>query len=147
MNNQELKRELVNKILLLTKIQQNEVLNIIKKEKINYSSNNNGIFINLTKIDMELINKINLYINYLKNNQENLNKIEVNVEKINEDLNKNWVVISEAIQVILKREGITDGYELLKDFTRKYETLTKREFDHFIDNLDISYDYKMKEKN
>ena len=67
MNNQ-IKRELVNKILELSKIQQNEILNIIKKEKINYSSNNNGVFINLTKLDIGLINKINSYIDYLKNN-------------------------------------------------------------------------------
>lgn len=75
MNNQN-KRELVTKILKLSKIQQNEIFNIIKNEGINYSSNNNGIFINLTKIDISLINKINLYIDYLKNNQENLNRIE-----------------------------------------------------------------------
>tara|TARA_B100000497_G_C7327538_1_gene217460 strand:- start:41 stop:523 length:483 start_codon:yes stop_codon:yes gene_type:complete len=75
MNNQ-IKRELVNKILKLSKIQQNEIFNIIKNEGINYSSNNNGIFINLTKIDISLISKINLYIDYLKSNQENLNRIE-----------------------------------------------------------------------
>ena len=76
----------------MTKIQQNEVLNIIKKEKINYSSNNNGIFINLTKIDMELINKINLYINYLKNNQENLNKIEDYCNDISNLKNSNEMI-------------------------------------------------------
>ena len=75
MNNQ-LKRDLVNKVLKLDKMQQTEVFNIMKKENINYSSNNNGIFINLTKIDINLINKINSYIDYLKKNQENLNKIE-----------------------------------------------------------------------
>jgi hypothetical protein len=75
MNNQ-IKRELVNKILKLSKIQQNEIFNIIKNEGINYSSNNNGVFINLTKIDISLISKINLYIDYLKSNQENLNRIE-----------------------------------------------------------------------
>ena len=75
MDNQ-IKRDLVNKILKLSKIQQNEVFNIIKNEGINYSSNNNGIFINLTKIDIDLISKINVYIDYLKSNQENLNRIE-----------------------------------------------------------------------
>ena len=75
MNNQ-IKRDLVNKILKLSKIQQNEVFNIIKNEGIKYTSNNNGIFINLTKIDIDLISKINVYIDYLKSNQENLNRIE-----------------------------------------------------------------------
>jgi len=75
MNNQ-IKRDLVNKILQLSKIQQNEIFNIINNEGINYSSNCNGIFINLTKIDITLINKITVYIDYLKNNQQNLNRIE-----------------------------------------------------------------------
>ena len=74
--NNKIKKDLVNKILKLSKIQQNEVFNIIKNEGINYSSNNNGIFINLTKIDIDLISKINVYIDYLKSNQENLNRIE-----------------------------------------------------------------------
>ena len=38
MNNQ-LKRDLVNKVLKLDKMQQTEVFNIMKKENINYSSN------------------------------------------------------------------------------------------------------------
>tara|TARA_B110000259_G_scaffold187621_1_gene242534 strand:- start:6099 stop:6581 length:483 start_codon:yes stop_codon:yes gene_type:complete len=72
----QIKRDLVSKILKLSEIQQNEIFNIIKKEGVNYSKNNNGIFINLTKIDIELINKMNSYIDYLENNQEKLNKIE-----------------------------------------------------------------------
>ena len=75
-----------------------------------------------------------------------LNKIEVNVEKINEDLNKNWVVISEAIQVILKREGITNGYELLKDFTRNNSKIGKEELHTFIDKLNVDNKVKLEFK-
>ncbi len=96
MNNQ-IKRDLVSKVLKLNKIQQTEVFNIIRKENINYTCNNNGIFINLTKIDIRLINKINTYIDYLKNNQENLNKIEDycnNITTINDNDGEVYKIIN-----------------------------------------------------
>lgn len=96
MNNQ-IKRDLVSKVLKLNKIQQTEVFNIIRKEDINYTCNNNGIFINLTKIDIRLINKINTYIDYLKNNQENLNKIEDycnNITTINDNDGEVYKIIN-----------------------------------------------------
>ena len=48
-----------------------------------------------------------------------LNKIYVNQEKINLDIENNWIVISEAIQTILRREGFKDPYEIMKQLTRK----------------------------
>ena len=71
-----------------------------------------------------------------------LDKIVVNRTKINEDLEDNWVVISEAIQTILKREGINDGYELLKDFTRNNSKIGKEEIHKFIDELKVSDEVK-----
>ena len=71
-----------------------------------------------------------------------LDKIEVNITKINKDLEDNWVVISEAIQIILKREGINNGYELLKDFTRNNSNIGKDELHIFIDGLNISEEVK-----
>ena len=43
-----------------------------------------------------------------------LGKLEVNEAAIDEDLNKNWAVIAEAIQTILRREGFPKPYEALK---------------------------------
>ena len=76
MNNQQIKKDLVSKILNLTSIQQNEIFNIIKNNNVKYTCNNNGVFVNITKIDIELIKKINVYIDYLKNNETNLKEIE-----------------------------------------------------------------------
>lgn len=92
MNNQEIKENLVNKISNLSIIQRKEIFNIIKKENINYNTNNNGIFINLTKVPIELIIKINQYIIYLDNNQENLNKIENYCNDISNLSNENEII-------------------------------------------------------
>jgi adenylosuccinate lyase len=67
-----------------------------------------------------------------------LNKIVVNREKINSDLENNWVVVAEAIQTILRREGFHKPYEALLDLTRTNQKITKESILGFIENLDIS---------
>ena len=54
-----------------------------------------------------------------------LKKLLVNKNKIENDLKDNWIVISEAIQTILRREGIEKPYELLKDLTRNNEVVNE----------------------
>ena len=44
-----------------------------------------------------------------------LNKIYINHDKINQDLEENWIVVSEAIQTILRREGYENPYEVMKE--------------------------------
>ena len=67
-----------------------------------------------------------------------LDKITVNQEAIDEDLEKNWIVVSEAIQTVLRREGYENPYELLKDLTRKNEKINQEAFIEFIDCLKVS---------
>ena len=50
-----------------------------------------------------------------------LSKLDVNINQIQLDLQANWVVIAEGIQTILKRDGIEDGYEQIKNLTRKHD--------------------------
>ena len=75
-----------------------------------------------------------------------LNKIYVNEEKINIDIEDNWIIISEAIQTILRREGFEDPYELMKDLTRKNIKLDKNSIHEFIDNLKINNEIKLELK-
>ena len=71
-----------------------------------------------------------------------LKKLLVNKNKIENDLKDNWIVISEAIQTILRREGIEKPYELLKDLTRNNEVVNEETFKNFINSLDISSEIK-----
>jgi len=72
-----------------------------------------------------------------------LNKLIINVDAINSDLDKNWGVVAEAIQTVLRRQGYPNPYEALKDLTRTNKPLTKDEIWNFIDNLEIN----QKDKN
>jgi len=67
-----------------------------------------------------------------------LNKLIVNTDKIRSDLDNNWVVVAEAIQTILRREGYPNPYEALLDLTRTGQVISKEAIHSFIDNLDVS---------
>lgn len=71
-----------------------------------------------------------------------LNKLILNDEKIRRDLSDNWVVIAEAIQTILRREGYTDPYETLLRLTRTGELIDKHKIISFINDLDIDESVK-----
>lgn len=66
-----------------------------------------------------------------------LEKILINPAAIESDLEENWVVISEAVQTILRREGYPNPYEALKQLTRTNKTITKPEMHAFIDGLSL----------
>ena len=74
--------------------------------------------------------------------QKGLDKLLLNNYAIEKDLENNWAVVAEAIQTILRREGVENPYELLKNLTRKNEKITEKSIRNFIDNLDVSEDLK-----
>src|SRR5690554_4426043 len=67
-----------------------------------------------------------------------LNKLLLNAEKFNEDLEKNWAVVAEAIQTILRRENYPNPYEALKELTRTNTTIDKTAIHNFIHTLQVS---------
>jgi adenylosuccinate lyase len=71
-----------------------------------------------------------------------LNKLLLNEEKFAEDLEKNWAVVAEAIQTILRREAYPNPYEALKDLTRTNTVINKEAIHNFIKNLNVSEEIK-----
>ena len=57
-------------------------------------------------------------------------------------MEKNWIVIAEGIQTILRREGFPKPYEALKELTRNNQEINKKTFIDFIENLEISDEIK-----
>ena len=74
--------------------------------------------------------------------QKGLDKLLLNNDAIEKDLENNWAVVAEAIQTILRREGVKNPYELLKNLTRKNEKITEKSMRNFINKLDVSEDLK-----
>ncbi|MFH1005158.1 MAG: adenylosuccinate lyase [Bacteroidota bacterium] len=73
-----------------------------------------------------------------------MDKIIINKEAIEKDLEENWIVIAEAIQTILRREGYPNPYEVLKKLTRTNSKPGKKEIEKFIESLKI--DTKIQEE-
>lgn len=71
-----------------------------------------------------------------------LGKLLLNESKIKEDLDKNWAVVAEAIQTILRREGYPKPYEALKALTRTNNVITESSIAEFIETLNVSDDIK-----
>ena len=67
-----------------------------------------------------------------------LNKLIIREDNIQKDLEKNWAVVSEAIQTILRREGYPKPYEALKGLTRTNAAITQTSIAEFIDTLNVS---------
>lgn len=67
-----------------------------------------------------------------------LNKLLLNEPKFAEDLEKNWAVVAEAIQTILRREAYPNPYEALKGLTRTNTVIDKNAIHNFIATLAVS---------
>jgi len=67
-----------------------------------------------------------------------LGKLTLNENALSADLKNHTVVISEAIQTILRREGYPEPYEALKGLTRGNNRIGLTEIHRFIDELQVS---------
>jgi len=71
-----------------------------------------------------------------------LNKLEVNPARLAEDLDNSWEVLAEPIQTVMRRYGIENPYEQLKELTRGKGGINKASLHTFISGLNIPEDAK-----
>ena len=70
--------------------------------------------------------------------KKGLGKLILNSEAIDADLHRNWAVVAEALQTILRREGYPNPYETLKNLTRTGAAIDEKTIAGFIETLDVS---------
>jgi adenylosuccinate lyase len=63
-------------------------------------------------------------------------KLEINRERLEADLMQNWEVLAEPIQTVMRRYGIDEPYEKLKELTRG-KGINQQSLKEFIEQLDI----------
>lgn len=71
-----------------------------------------------------------------------LRKLILNDQKLQDDLNRTWAVVAEAIQTILRREAYPHPYEALKALTRTNTQMTEETIHQFIQQLEVSQEVK-----
>ncbi|MCX4333553.1 MAG: adenylosuccinate lyase [Bacteroidales bacterium] len=92
----------------------------------------------LRNIGMPLAHGI-IALNSLK---KGLGKLILNEDAIRMDLERNWAVVAEAIQTVLRRENYPNPYETLKALTRTGKGINHETISEFIDNLEIAENVK-----
>ncbi|MFO7858705.1 MAG: adenylosuccinate lyase, partial [Ectothiorhodospiraceae bacterium] len=65
-----------------------------------------------------------------------MGKLAVNHERIAEDLESNWEVLAEAVQTVMRRYGVPEPYEKLKELTRGHR-VDAAGMRAFVDNLEL----------
>ena len=70
-----------------------------------------------------------------------LAKLQVNSALLKSELNNHWELLAEPVQTVMRRYGITDAYEQLKDLTRG-TTLTQGLLHEFINSQKLPPDVK-----
>jgi len=65
-----------------------------------------------------------------------LNKLEVNAARLEADLDASWEVLAEPVQTVMRRYGIENPYEQLKELTRG-KGITREALQEFIGKLAI----------
>lgn len=78
----------------------------------------------------------------LQSTLKGLGKLLLNKDALDNDLEKNWAVVAEGIQTILRREGYPKPYEALKELTRTNEAITMQSISNFINGLSVSEEIK-----
>ena len=82
----------------------------------------------------------------IKSSLKGLDKLLLNNSKIANDLDQNWAVVAEAIQTILRREGFSNPYEVLKGLTRTNKKINADSIANFIDTLEVDDKIKVELK-
>lgn len=83
----------------------------------------------------------------IDNLERGLGEIDIDTARMAEDLDRNWEVLGEAIQTVIRaeitagRSSITDPYAMLKDLTRG-KRIGQAELLEFVDRLDIGEEAK-----
>jgi len=68
--------------------------------------------------------------------QRGFSKLELNADKINADLDASWEVLGEAVQTVMRRYGLPNPYEQMKELTRG-KGITPERLHAFIETLEI----------
>jgi hypothetical protein len=118
------KKKLKENIEKLSKIELKEVFILLKNKNIEYSTNKNGIFVNLKNFDEKLITELQNYVLFCKNNKIYLDKNIENNDNFIKNYNKNNI-------------------DLIHNF-EEYKNLKNL---NFIENISVNFKKKKKSEN
>ncbi len=122
----KIKTNLVN----LNQSELEEVFKIIYKNNTNYTKNNNGITLNLTSIDLDLIEQIYNYINFCIKSHTEINKYEVLCNNFSDVINNKDKIEETDLELANKNKQKISSYMkfylLKKKFAKQSSNITNK---------------------
>ena len=118
------KKKLIEYSKNLTKLEYNEIFSIIEKDNCDYSSNINGIFINLSNVEENTIDKIFNFLKFTKQKKKELNEKEFYIE----DFKKN---ISEEESIKIHKKNSKQKNEYCDDLSSDEEEECTEKYIYF----------------
>ncbi len=70
-----------------------------------------------------------------------MNKIDINIQKINNDLDESWELLAEPIQTVMRFHNIENSYDIIKNSTRG-KSLNKQTIHSIIKSCDLDDNIK-----
>lgn len=71
-----------------------------------------------------------------KSTLKGISKLEINPKALEDDLNSSWEILAEPIQMIMRRHGVSEPYEKLKELTRG-QSLKQESIEEMLETLDL----------
>jgi adenylosuccinate lyase len=71
-----------------------------------------------------------------KSTLKGISKLEINPQALEQDLNNSWEILAEPIQTIMRRHGVDEPYEKLKEFTRG-QSMKQESIEEILEKLDL----------
>lgn len=134
-----------NNIEGLSDLELQEIFKILYNNKVSYTKNANGIFINLPKIDVDVLNTIYKYIQFCKESNNELNSHEsmkkgliTDVDMKSESVDKSVVKVNEEREVAKYNTNVSNTKNRVSS-TMKYYIL-KKKITKNVSNIDLSLD-------
>tara|TARA_Y100000389_G_scaffold187957_1_gene209926 strand:- start:322 stop:774 length:453 start_codon:yes stop_codon:yes gene_type:complete len=140
MNKQDLCKSIQHNSVKLAQNELLELFKLIKNCNVNYTQNNNGIFLNLNWLSKENLIKINNYISFCIKSQNEISKYEtikkllnnsIETSQIDEKIEKNKVITNDNITNTTKQKFSSSmKFYLLKKKFSKQNTLVYNVYDN-----------------
>ena len=138
----DLCKKIKNDISNLNQNELEEIFKIIYKSNNNYSKNNNGVFINLSWINEDILQQINNYIDFCIKSHSEINKYETICNSFNKDINKNTtdeINITENNDINNKNKQKVSSYMKFYLLKKKF---MKQTFNHNSYKIDKPLTYE-----
>lgn len=126
MNKIEICKLIQSNISKLTNEELIELFKIIKNSNINFTKNNNGVFLNLNWLTKENLNKIKNYISFCIKSQNEINKYEMMKSLLNDSINTNEKPNTEDNKTNVSSEVVTTNSKQKFSSSMKFYLLKKK---------------------